>query len=192
MRCKIAVCFLTISRSAHQPIVHCDAGSKRKIPALRTLSCLFQTQFHKVPIGPYSHGEAGVRFTIFKIVGIPSLVFKMDLLQTSPHFLFRCRMHTVSTCFQLLRVPRFFNLCAFVLPIALSSQLGMDYGLDVSESRLREFQDKVTAQAVPIVESRRPELLPLDLQVELHLSSDRTSITCRKWLKELGLSFGTA
>jgi phenylpropionate dioxygenase-like ring-hydroxylating dioxygenase large terminal subunit len=47
-------------------------------------------------------------------------------------------------------------------------------------------------QDVPIVESQRPELLPLDLQTELHLRSDRTAIAYRKWLKELGVTFGVA
>jgi len=30
------------------------------------------------------------------------------------------------------------------------------------------------------------------LQAELHLRSDRTAIAYRRWLKELGLTFGTA
>ncbi|MDA4128737.1 MAG: aromatic ring-hydroxylating dioxygenase subunit alpha [Thaumarchaeota archaeon] len=70
--------------------------------------------------------------------------------------------------------------------------IAMDYGNDQSADELRAFQDKVTMQDVPIVESQRPELLPLDLQAELHLRSDRTSIAYRKWLRELGVSFGTA
>lgn len=43
-----------------------------------------------------------------------------------------------------------------------------------------------------IVESQRPELLPLDLQAELHLRSDRVAIAYRRWLRQLGLRFGTA
>ena len=43
-----------------------------------------------------------------------------------------------------------------------------------------------------IVESQRPELLPLDLQAELHLRSDRVAIAYRRWLNQLGLRFGTA
>lgn len=42
-----------------------------------------------------------------------------------------------------------------------------------------------------VVESQRPELLPLDLQEELHLRSDRVAIAYRRWLQELGLQFGT-
>lgn len=43
-----------------------------------------------------------------------------------------------------------------------------------------------------IVEEQRPELLPLDLQAELHLKSDRVAIAYRTWLRQLGLSFGVA
>lgn len=68
----------------------------------------------------------------------------------------------------------------------------MNYAHDLPAQQIIEFQDKVTAQDVPIVESQRPELLPLDLQAELHLRSDRTSIAYRKWLNELGITFGTS
>jgi phenylpropionate dioxygenase-like ring-hydroxylating dioxygenase large terminal subunit len=70
--------------------------------------------------------------------------------------------------------------------------LAMNYGHDVPAEEIRAFESEVTAQDIPIVESQRPELLPLDLQAELHLRSDRTAIAYRKWLKELGLTFGTA
>jgi phenylpropionate dioxygenase-like ring-hydroxylating dioxygenase large terminal subunit len=43
-----------------------------------------------------------------------------------------------------------------------------------------------------IVESQRPELLPLDLQAELHLRSDRVAIAYRTWLRRLGLRYGVA
>lgn len=43
-----------------------------------------------------------------------------------------------------------------------------------------------------IVESQRPELLPLDLQEELHLRSDRVAIAYRSWLRKLGVTFGVA
>ena len=70
--------------------------------------------------------------------------------------------------------------------------LAMNYGHDVPAEEIRAFESEVTAQDVPIVESQRPELLPLDLQAELHLRSDRTAIAYRQWLKQLGLTFGTA
>ena len=70
--------------------------------------------------------------------------------------------------------------------------MSMNYGFDQPAADLRHFQDIVTAEDIPIVESQRPELLPLDLQEELHLRSDRIAIAYRRWLRELGLVFGTA
>ena len=60
------------------------------------------------------------------------------------------------------------------------------------EGSMIEFQDRIFAQDKPILESQRPELLPLDLQAELHLRSDRTAIAYRRWLRELGVRTGTA
>ncbi|MGI0090341.1 MAG: Rieske 2Fe-2S domain-containing protein [Nitrososphaerales archaeon] len=70
--------------------------------------------------------------------------------------------------------------------------IAMNYGRDVPEAQIRDFEDKVVSQDLRVVESQRPEMLPLDLQAELHLRSDRTAIAYRKWLGQLGLTFGTA
>lgn len=61
-----------------------------------------------------------------------------------------------------------------------------------SDEEMRLRLGQIFGQDQPIVESQRPELLPLDLQAELHLRSDRMAIAYRKWLNQLGLSFGTA
>ena len=68
--------------------------------------------------------------------------------------------------------------------------LAMNYGHEIPEAELVAFQDHVAAQDRRIVESQRPELLPLDLQAELHLRSDRMAIAYRKWLREIGFSYG--
>jgi phenylpropionate dioxygenase-like ring-hydroxylating dioxygenase large terminal subunit len=70
--------------------------------------------------------------------------------------------------------------------------IALNYAADMSDEALRSYQDKITAQDVPVVESQRPERLPLDLQAELHLRSDRIAIAYRKWLRGVGLSFGTS
>jgi phenylpropionate dioxygenase-like ring-hydroxylating dioxygenase large terminal subunit len=62
---------------------------------------------------------------------------------------------------------------------------------EISEEKMLEYQDSVTFQDIPVVESQRPEMLPLDLQAELHLRSDRMAIGYRQWLKKLGMTFGT-
>jgi phenylpropionate dioxygenase-like ring-hydroxylating dioxygenase large terminal subunit len=70
--------------------------------------------------------------------------------------------------------------------------MALNYAGDVSDEVLRSYQDVVSNQDIPIVESQKPELLPLDLQAELHLRSDRTAIAYRQWLGKLGLKYGTA
>jgi phenylpropionate dioxygenase-like ring-hydroxylating dioxygenase large terminal subunit len=70
--------------------------------------------------------------------------------------------------------------------------LALNYASPTSDEQLRSFQDVVSAQDIPVVESQRPELLPLDLQAELHLRSDRTAIAYRQWLGKIGLKYGTA
>ncbi|HEY7983479.1 MAG TPA: aromatic ring-hydroxylating dioxygenase subunit alpha [Ktedonobacterales bacterium] len=68
--------------------------------------------------------------------------------------------------------------------------VALDYG-DQTDQQIRDFEDQIMRQDIPIVESQRPELLPLDLQAELHLRSDRTALRYRRWLRELGVTFGT-
>lgn len=70
--------------------------------------------------------------------------------------------------------------------------LAMNYAQEVPDSELLAFQDTITAQDKPVVESQRPELLPLDLREELHLRSDKTAIAYRQWLRQLGMMYGTA
>lgn len=66
-----------------------------------------------------------------------------------------------------------------------------NYSPEVPNEELRAFQDKVMAQDVPMVESQRPQKLPLNLQQEFHFPCDKMSIAYRKWLKQLDLQFGT-
>jgi phenylpropionate dioxygenase-like ring-hydroxylating dioxygenase large terminal subunit len=70
--------------------------------------------------------------------------------------------------------------------------VAMNYGHDVPDAEIRNFQDIVYRQDIPVVESQHPELLPLDLQAELHLRCDRTSIAYRQWLDRLGVGLGTS
>jgi phenylpropionate dioxygenase-like ring-hydroxylating dioxygenase large terminal subunit len=50
-----------------------------------------------------------------------------------------------------------------------------------------EFNFKIFNEDRVIVESQKPEELPLDIQMEAHIAADRTSIAYRKLLKEMGL-----
>ncbi len=70
--------------------------------------------------------------------------------------------------------------------------LALNYGHDGPDEILSGFEDRIMAQDIPVVESQRPELLPLDLQEELHLRSDRMAIAYRRYLKECGLRLGVS
>jgi phenylpropionate dioxygenase-like ring-hydroxylating dioxygenase large terminal subunit len=90
-----------------------------------------------------------------------------------------------------------FSMFASIAPVGECESLAwlviaLNYAQDTPAEELRRYQDVVTAQDIPIVEAQRPELLPLDLQAELHLRSDRAAIAYRQWLKNLGLHYGTA
>ena len=92
---------------------------------------------------------------------------------------------------------RKFGILAQVAPIdpetcEIRLILCLNYGDQHSDEDLRSFQDRVTRQDRLIVESQRPELLPLDLREELHLRSDQTAIAYRRWLLDLGMKYGTA
>lgn len=89
-------------------------------------------------------------------------------------------------------------ILACVHPIDLShSRMWMynavNYNLnEMTHDDVAEFCDSIALDDVPIVESQRPGLLPLDLAAELHRPSDRCSIAYRKWLSEQGVQFGTS
>jgi phenylpropionate dioxygenase-like ring-hydroxylating dioxygenase large terminal subunit len=70
--------------------------------------------------------------------------------------------------------------------------MALQHSQNQTDQEVSDFHASILAQDTPIVESQRPELLPLDLQSELHLRSDRTAIAYRRWLNEQGVTFGTA
>jgi phenylpropionate dioxygenase-like ring-hydroxylating dioxygenase large terminal subunit len=70
--------------------------------------------------------------------------------------------------------------------------LAINYAPEMTVESMTEFQNTISLQDIPVVESQRPELLPLDLQAELHLRSDRTAIAYRQWLKKIGIRHGIA
>lgn len=70
--------------------------------------------------------------------------------------------------------------------------LAFNYDTGTTDEEIVKFQDMIFAQDKPIVENQKPEELPLDLQVELSLKCDRVSIAYRQFLKELGVTLGTA
>ncbi|RBH50671.1 aromatic ring-hydroxylating dioxygenase subunit alpha, partial [Pseudomonas sp. MWU13-2860] len=66
--------------------------------------------------------------------------------------------------------------------------VAINFGADLSEEKILYRQDMVFEQDRLILESQRPARLPLDLQQEMHVRSDRLGIEYRRWIKELGLA----
>ena len=89
-----------------------------------------------------------------------------------------------------------FVLVFYVTPISETKSMIytltlMNFG-KLDNKIVRDYQDFITAQDIPIVESQRPELLPMDLQEELSIRSDKISIAYRRYLKKLNISFGVS
>ena len=49
----------------------------------------------------------------------------------------------------------------------------------------------ILGQDLPVVESQRPKRLPLDELAEISVPADRTSVHYRRWLRSLGVTYGT-
>ncbi|MEL6778027.1 MAG: aromatic ring-hydroxylating dioxygenase subunit alpha [Cyanobacteria bacterium J06597_16] len=102
----------------------------------------------------------------------------------------------LSACFRKGETDQFFFIFLVVTPIEETRSIAWlgvsrNYSLEVSNDELRAFQDEVMAQDIPMVESQRPQKLPLTLSQEFHFPCDKMSIAYRQWLKQLGLQFGT-
>ncbi len=59
-----------------------------------------------------------------------------------------------------------------------------------TEARIRYFVQTIFAQDMPILENQNPKLLPLDPQAETPIRSDQASIAYRRWLSDLGVTYG--
>lgn len=69
--------------------------------------------------------------------------------------------------------------------------LASNYDELYDDEDVKAFTELIIGQDVRVVESQRPKRLPLDPGAELHMASDRTSVHYRRWLKALGVTFGT-
>jgi len=56
---------------------------------------------------------------------------------------------------------------------------------------MRAFQHAIFMEDAPIVASQRPRRLPLSPDAELHCAADRLSVAYRRYLRRLGVTFGT-
>ena len=69
--------------------------------------------------------------------------------------------------------------------------MAMNYGHEHPDSYFSEFQDTIFQQDKAVLESQRPKCLPLNPTAELHQPADKSSIVYRRWLKDMGLTYGT-
>jgi len=66
------------------------------------------------------------------------------------------------------------------------SFIGRNYALDRDDQDFVDFEQLILDQDRPVVESQRPEELPVDLSAELHIRGvDLVSLEYRKWLVEI-------
>ena len=93
--------------------------------------------------------------------------------------------------------PEVFSMMLQTSPVADGKTkayilLSRNYAFETEDATFQAFQDKVFSQDEVIVQSQRPELLPLDLREELHLMSDRLAIAYRRYLDSQGVRTGVA
>ena len=66
-----------------------------------------------------------------------------------------------------------------------------NYDAQLEQKEIEEFSDLILGQDLPVVESQRPKRLPLGEKDEFNLPADRTSVHYRRWLRSLGVTYGT-
>ena len=58
------------------------------------------------------------------------------------------------------------------------------------DDKLQAFQHTIFTQDQPVLESQRPQRLPLDLRAERHTAADKASSAYRRFLRQSGVTFG--
>jgi len=61
---------------------------------------------------------------------------------------------------------------------------------DSPDEKLQAFQHTIFTQDQPVLESQMPQCLPLDLRAELHTAADKASSAYRRYLRQIGITFG--
>jgi vanillate O-demethylase monooxygenase subunit len=65
--------------------------------------------------------------------------------------------------------------------------VGRDFARDLVDDAFRDRAAYLLNQDRQMVETQRPEELPVDLAAELHLSNEHSAVEYRRWLAELGV-----
>lgn len=67
----------------------------------------------------------------------------------------------------------------------------MNFSPQPTDDAVRKRQDLVYAQDSSIVDTQRPERIPVDLRQELHHRTDLLGQKYRTWLRKMGVTYGT-
>ena len=59
-----------------------------------------------------------------------------------------------------------------------------------TEKELRWFQQRIFLQDKPILENQVPKRLPIGPRMEMPVPADKSSVAYRRWLSEIGLTYG--
>jgi phenylpropionate dioxygenase-like ring-hydroxylating dioxygenase large terminal subunit len=68
----------------------------------------------------------------------------------------------------------------------------MNFDPEPTDAEVRARQDLVYAQDSGIVDTQRPERIPVDLRLDFHHRTDLLSVKYRAWMRDLGVTYGTA
>jgi phenylpropionate dioxygenase-like ring-hydroxylating dioxygenase large terminal subunit len=116
------------------------------------------------------HGELGIQRNLY-ILTLPHVIWlQCTYLETDRH-------RTLYFAAQPVTATRSTGYC----------YQSRDFDLDGADQPYADFQEFLAVQDQVVVESQRPEELPLDLSVEVHLSFDRVAIAYRRALADIGV-----
>lgn len=59
-----------------------------------------------------------------------------------------------------------------------------------SDTEIKRYQLEIFGEDKPILENQHPKLLPLDPRAETPIRADKSAIVYRRWLSDLGVSYG--
>jgi phenylpropionate dioxygenase-like ring-hydroxylating dioxygenase large terminal subunit len=67
----------------------------------------------------------------------------------------------------------------------------MNFSPEPTDAQVRKRQDLVYEQDSAIVDTQRPERIPVDLRYELHHRTDLLGQKYRSWMRKMGVTYGT-
>ena len=67
----------------------------------------------------------------------------------------------------------------------------INFAPHLTEADMLPRQNTIYTQDRDIVETQRPERIPTDLRMEMHHRTDKMGVHYRRWLRDLGMTYGT-